>query len=239
MHTELQARVAEDPPDAKLIAMLSTLALGVLLVACGKRRGPAGQPRARPRPRDGAAPRDRCRTRPARPPADYREPARGHCRRRARSGRRLRGHDVVPAGRDPQDFRSRLGFNSTVARCCRVSRRPWPAPLIFGLVPAIQSSRADLIAMMKAGDGVAPGRRRRWGRAPLSPARWRSRRPARHGDVHVSGFRTSSTAGPGYRIDHLFMMGFDTNSFAIPTAQSQQFIEDVADHARTLPGVRG
>src|SRR5438552_10241287 len=37
--TELQSRVAEDPPDATLIAMLSTLAIGVLLVACGNVAG--------------------------------------------------------------------------------------------------------------------------------------------------------------------------------------------------------
>jgi len=39
VNTELQARVAEDPPDAMLVAMLSTLAIGVLLVACGKVAG--------------------------------------------------------------------------------------------------------------------------------------------------------------------------------------------------------
>ena len=39
--------------------------------------------------------------------------------------------------------------------------------LLFGLVPALQATRADLTAVMKAGDSVAPGRRRRWGRAML------------------------------------------------------------------------
>ena len=39
--------------------------------------------------------------------------------------------------------------------------------VIFGLVPAIQATRTDLTAVMKAGDSVAPGRRRRWGRAVL------------------------------------------------------------------------
>src|SRR5438093_7478295 len=39
--------------------------------------------------------------------------------------------------------------------------------VVFGLVPAMQASRADLTAIMKAGDAVAPGRRRRWGRMVL------------------------------------------------------------------------
>ena len=39
VRTELQARLAQDPPDAMLIAMLSTLALGVLIVACANVAG--------------------------------------------------------------------------------------------------------------------------------------------------------------------------------------------------------
>src|SRR5438093_3868042 len=65
VNTELQARVAEDPPDAMLVAMLSTLAIGVLLVACGNVAGLLTS-RAPVRARDDAAPRDRRRTRTAR-----------------------------------------------------------------------------------------------------------------------------------------------------------------------------
>src|SRR2546427_8460637 len=39
--------------------------------------------------------------------------------------------------------------------------------VLFGLVPAIQATRTDLTAVMKASDSVAPGRRRRWGRSVL------------------------------------------------------------------------
>ena len=39
IRTELQSRVAEDPPDAMLVAMFSTLALAVLLVACANVAG--------------------------------------------------------------------------------------------------------------------------------------------------------------------------------------------------------
>ena len=39
IRTELQSRVAQTPPDAMLIAMLSTLALAVLLVACANVAG--------------------------------------------------------------------------------------------------------------------------------------------------------------------------------------------------------
>src|SRR5262249_52959822 len=39
VRTELQARIAQSPPDAMLVAMLSTLALAVLFVACANVAG--------------------------------------------------------------------------------------------------------------------------------------------------------------------------------------------------------
>jgi predicted permease len=92
---------------------------------------------------------------------------------------------------------------------------------------------------MKAGDAVAPGRRRRWGRAILASAQ-----------VAVSvvllvvamfmyrGFREQLTIGPGYRTDHLMMMGFDTSLIHYSDAQTQQFFRDVAERARAVPGVK-
>src|SRR5512135_1032667 len=39
VRTELQARIAQSPPDAMLVAMLATLAVAVLLVACANVAG--------------------------------------------------------------------------------------------------------------------------------------------------------------------------------------------------------
>src|SRR4029078_4297956 len=39
IRTEMQARIGQSPPDAMLIAMLSTLALAVLFVACANVAG--------------------------------------------------------------------------------------------------------------------------------------------------------------------------------------------------------
>ena len=111
--------------------------------------------------------------------------------------------------------------------------------VLFGLVPAIQATRTDLTAVMKASDIVAPGRRRRWGRAVLVG-----------GQVAVSvvllvvamfmyrGFRQQVASGPGYRTDHLLMMSFDPSLVRYTEAQSQQFFEQVAERARAVPGVK-
>ena len=110
--------------------------------------------------------------------------------------------------------------------------------VLFGLSPAIQATRADLTAVMKSGDAVAPGRRRRWGRALLVG-----------GQVAVSvvllvvalfmyrGFRDQLAGGPGYRTDHLLLMSVDTGLVRYTEAQSAQFFKEVGDRARELPGV--
>src|SRR4029077_3802219 len=110
--------------------------------------------------------------------------------------------------------------------------------VLFGLVPAIQATRTDLTAVMKASDSVAPGRRRRWGRTILVG-----------GQVAVSvvllvvamfmyrGFRENMGGGPGYRTDHLLMMSFDPTLVRYSDEQTQQFFQQVADRARTVAGV--
>jgi predicted permease len=51
------------------------------------------------------------------------------------------------------------------------------------------------------------------------------------------GFRQELLAGPGYRTDHLMMVGFDTSLVRYTDAQSQQFFQAVAERARAVPGV--
>src|SRR5687768_4196449 len=170
VRTELQARVAQSPPDAMLIAMLSTLALAVLLVACANVAGLLT----------------------SRAPARAREmalrlaigAARGRLVRQlvteslliALAGGVL-GLAVGYAGMTL--FRQiEIPTDLPIALAFQLDRRALVFSLIvavgsavlFGLVPAIQATRTDLTAVMKAADSVAPGRRRRWGRAVLVAA---------------------------------------------------------------------
>ena len=239
IRTELQARMAQDPPDATLAAMLSTLALAVLFVACANvaglltSRAPARAKEMALRLAIGAG--------------------RGRLVRQLITERLLLalaggivGLGIGYAGMTlfrqieiPSDLPIVLGF--------RMDRRALIFSLIvsvasavlFGLVPAIQATRTDLTAVMKAGDSVAPGRRRRWGR-PLLVG----------GQVAVSvvllvvalfmyrGFRGELAKGPGYRTDHLVMMTFDPGLVRYNRAQSAQFFEQVAERARAVPGVK-
>ena len=111
--------------------------------------------------------------------------------------------------------------------------------MVFGLVPAIQASRTDLTGVIKGGDAVGRGRRRRWGRAVLATAQVAASVVLLVVAMFMyRGFRQQLANGPGYRTDHLLMMGFDTSLIRYSEAQSQQFFQQVAERARAVPGVR-
>ena len=64
VRTELQTRIAQSPPDSMLIAMLTTLALAVLFVACANVAGLLTSRAPGARTRDGHARGHRRRARP-------------------------------------------------------------------------------------------------------------------------------------------------------------------------------
>src|SRR4051812_3599151 len=239
VRTELQARMAENPPDATLAAMLATLALLVLFVACANVAGLLT----------------------SRAPARAREMAlrlaigagRGRLVRQLITESLLlalaggvAGLGIGYAGmmlfrqiEIPTDLPITLAFQMDRRALIVSFVVAIGSAVLFGLVPAIQAARTDLTAVMKAGDAVAPGRRRRWGR-PLLVG----------GQVAVSVvllvvamfmYRTFGAVlakGPGYRTDHLLMMTFDPTLVRYSEAQSAQFFEQVSERARAVPGVK-
>jgi macrolide transport system ATP-binding/permease protein len=239
VRTELQARIGQDPPDAMLIAMLSTLAIAVLFVACANVAGLLT----------------------SRAPVRAREMALRLAigAGRGRLIRQLVTESLLIAGAGgvlglavgyagmtlfrqielPTDLPILLSFQMDQRALLFSLVVAVASAVIFGLVPAIQATRTDLTAVMKASDTVTPGRRRRWGRAALVG-----------GQVAVSvvllvvamfmyrGFRQELASGPGYRTDHLLMMSLDPSLLRYPEAQSQQLFQDVAERAREVPGVK-
>jgi predicted permease len=238
VRTEMQERIAQDPPDAMLLAMLSTLSLCVLFVACANVAGLLTS-RAPVRAREMAlrlaigAGRGRL----------IRQLVTESLLLAAAGGvvglavgyagmllfRQIELPTDLPIMLAFQMDRRAMTFSFIVAAVSAVS---------FSLLPAIQATRTDLTAVMKSSDSAAPGRRRRWGRALLVG-----------GQVTVSvvllvvalfmyrGFGQQVSGGPGYRTDHLLMMSFDPGLVRYSEAQSRQFFDEVAERTRAVPGV--
>jgi predicted permease len=238
VRTELQARFAQDPPDAMLAAMLATLAFLVLFVACANVAGLLT----------------------SRAPARAREMAlrlaigagRGRLVRQLITESVLiaiaggvAGLGIGYAGmlmfrqiEIPTDLPIALGFQMDERALVFSLIVSLLSALLFGLPPAIHAARTDLTALMKAGESVAPGRRRRWGRAILVG-----------GQVAVSvvvlavalfmyrAFGRELASGPGYRTDHLLLLSVDTSLVHYKDAQSEQFFKAISDRARELAGV--
>ena len=111
--------------------------------------------------------------------------------------------------------------------------------VLFGLAPALQSTRADLVPALKAG-GAARGKRRRFlGRNALVMAQV-------SGSLLLlvvatqayRGSRIMLSSPAGFRTDHILMASFNPALARDSMEQTQEFYRRLQEQARTLPGVK-
>ncbi len=239
VRTELQNRMASQRPNVIMLLLLLTLSTSVLVVACANVAGLLTS-RAPVRAREFAlrlalgAGRLRL-VRQLVTESVFLAGAGGMLGLAVGYGAvrlfrllKLAADPPVPA---PFEFDGRVAMVGVVAALV--------SAVLFGLLPAVHATRADLTAAMKVADAGAFGRRRQWGRTLLVG-----------GQVAVSvvllvvalfvyrGFEQRFAGGPGYRLDHLLTMAFDTRFVRYTEAQARRFFEDVADRARLTPGVK-
>lgn len=110
---------------------------------------------------------------------------------------------------------------------------------LFGLAPALRSSRADVTSALRARDTDGSRRTRLWGRNVLVSAQLAvSLLLLVISTVVFLGFRRELAQGPGFQTDHLFLMSFDSQMAHDTPAQSEQFFKQLLDRTRSMPGVR-
>ncbi len=112
--------------------------------------------------------------------------------------------------------------------------------VIFGLAPAIQATRSNLVPALKSGTGNGEGKRRRLlGRNALVIAQVA-------GSVLLLVCATQLYRGtsyllsqpPGFRTNHLLMVTFDPTLVRYTPAQAQDFYKRLEERARAIPGVK-
>jgi predicted permease len=239
VETEFQLRVRQSPPNAALVAMLLMLALCVLLVACANVTGLLLS-RARARTREMAV---RLAIGAARG-ALIRQLLLENLLLAIAGG--LAGIAVAYAGTSffnsiPIPVDVPLAFHVSVDR--RMLLFTIGASVIstflFGLTPALQTTRLDLVSALKSADADSSGRRRLWGRNSIVAGQVAlSLVLLIVSAVLLQGFRDELLQGPGFRTDHLWLTSFDTQPVHYTEDQTRRFYKDLLNKTRLAPGVR-
>jgi macrolide transport system ATP-binding/permease protein len=111
--------------------------------------------------------------------------------------------------------------------------------LLFGLAPALRSTRPDLARSLKAADADSGGKKRFWGRNTIVAGQVAlSLVLLVISAVLLQGFRDQLTQGPGYRTERLFLTSFETQLAHYSEDQSSQFYKNLLERTRATPGVR-
>src|SRR5207253_5215322 len=94
--------------------------------------------------------------------------------------------------------------------------------LLCGLVPALLSTRVDLVKGLKSADVDAPGRKRLWGRNVLVVAQVSTSLMLLTASfLMLRGFQHTLLEGTGFAKDHLLMTSFDPRLMQYNAAQTQ------------------
>src|SRR5271155_972357 len=111
--------------------------------------------------------------------------------------------------------------------------------LLCGLVPALQSTRVDLVSGLKSADVDVPGRKRLWGRNVLVVVQVSmSLMLLTASFLMARSFQHSLLSGTGFAKDHLLMAGFDPRLVQYNAIQTKQFYKLLTERMRETPGVQ-
>ena len=239
VQTELQARVQQSPPDATLVALLSGLVGIVLLIACANVATLLlGRGRARTREIALRISLGASRVRLLRQllTESLLLSLIGGALGLWFAYGGIRFLQTIQIPSDPPivitpRLDARVLLFSLVAAIA--------SALIFGLAPALQSLKMDLVPALKASRAGLTVQGRTIGRNALVI-----------GQVALSmllliatgmlldGFRKILFSNPGFSSDHRMLQEFDTSLMRYTPDQTRDFYRHLVDRARTLPGVR-
>jgi macrolide transport system ATP-binding/permease protein len=238
IRTEVQARVAQSPPNAAMTGMLMAIAGLVLIIACANVANLLLS-RARSRTREMAV-----------------RLAIGASR--GRLLRQLLTESLILSlagaalglflAQFAADYFNKFRFSSDlpVSLIVQIDQRVLIfsllaavlSALVFGLAPAMRSAKTDLVPALKTGE-TAAWHRRTLGRNALVIAQVAlSLMLLSAATMFVRTLRNVLLGNPGFRTDHLMMMSFDPSLVHYSPEKSREFFRALTERARQLPGVK-
>lgn len=240
VRTEFQIRVAFDPPDAYLIAMLMTLVAVVLLIACANVANLLlGRARGRSREIAIRLALGVSRTRLIRQllTESFLLAILGAIGGLAFAYGGIRFFQTIRIPTDlPISITPRLDARVLIVSLISAV----VSAVIFGLTPALRASKPALVPALKNAESGSTSRQRLTGRNLLVIAQVAMSMVLLIATgMLIDGFRKTLALNPGFRIDHLVMMQFDTGLVRYSDAQAHDFYRDLLQRARGLSDVRG
>jgi predicted permease len=112
--------------------------------------------------------------------------------------------------------------------------------VLFGLAPALRTTKTDLLPALKAGTSGIEGRRARlFGRNALVIVQIAGSLVVIAAATQMFGGTAAMLRrGTGYRVGHILMMRFDPSFAGYNPAQTEQLYRNLLDRAQSMPGVK-
>jgi macrolide transport system ATP-binding/permease protein len=108
----------------------------------------------------------------------------------------------------------------------------------FGLIPALQASRHDIVSTLK--ESLTGGQRRTWLRSALVTMQLAlSLVLLIAAGLTVRSLRHAEELGPGFRVDHAVIASVDLGLQGYDEKKGQNFDREILQRLRLLPGVQG
>lgn len=238
VRTELQFRAESDPPDASLIAMLGLLAMCVLLVACANAAGLLLS-RSHARAKEIAV---RLAIGASRWSLVRQLMIENLLLALAGGAAGLfiayAGMQIFRSIPKPSDIPLDFGFDLNRQVLLFTLMATLFSTLLFGLAPALRSTRPDLVPALKAVDSGISKKRRLWGHSAIVVGQVAlSLVLLIVAGVLTEGFRGELAQGSGFRTDHLFLTTFDPSLVHYTAEKRNVFYQKLLDQIRTAPGV--
>ena len=110
--------------------------------------------------------------------------------------------------------------------------------MLFGLTPALQSTKTGLVPALKTGASEG-GRKRLFGRGALVALQVAGSLVLLVAATQLyRGFSYALSHSPGFRTDHIIMMSLDPALVRYNPIQTEQFYRTLTERALTVPGVK-
>ncbi len=110
--------------------------------------------------------------------------------------------------------------------------------ILFGLAPARQSLKTDLVPALKTSELAETRHARIFGRSALVVAQIAASMVLLIAmGMLLDGFQKAVAFDPGFRTDHLMMLTTNTSLVRYTVPQTRAFYRELAERARALPGV--